>query len=57
MNVAAWLHGLEPGQYEQAFRENNIDAEVPVDLTSEDSIGVGIRSIGHRASCGITRDR
>jgi hypothetical protein len=26
MNVAAWLHGLGLGQYEQAFRENDIDA-------------------------------
>jgi hypothetical protein len=48
MNVATWLHGLELGQYEQAFRENNIGAEVLVDPTSEDLIGIGVRSIGHR---------
>ena len=28
MDVAAWLHGLGLGQYEQAFRANDIDAEV-----------------------------
>jgi hypothetical protein len=48
MNVAAWLHGLGLGQYEQAFRENDIDAEVLTDLTAEDLIGLGVTSIGHR---------
>ncbi|WP_439403507.1 SAM domain-containing protein [Bradyrhizobium sp. DASA03068] len=36
------------GQYEQAFRENDIDAEVLMDLTAEDLIGLGVVSIGHR---------
>jgi predicted ATPase/class 3 adenylate cyclase len=48
MNVAAWLCGLGLGQYEQAFRENDIDAEVVIDLTAEDLIGLGVASIGHR---------
>ncbi|MCP3395342.1 SAM domain-containing protein [Bradyrhizobium sp. CCGB12] len=48
MNVAAWLHGLELGQYEQAFRENDIDAEVLAHLTASDLIGVGVTSVGHR---------
>ena len=48
MNVAAWLQGLGLGQYEQAFRENDIDAEVLADLTAEDLIGVGVTSVGHR---------
>ncbi|WOH47519.1 adenylate/guanylate cyclase domain-containing protein [Bradyrhizobium sp. sBnM-33] len=48
MDVAAWLCGLGLGQYEQAFRENDIDAEVLMDLTAEDLIGLGIGSIGHR---------
>ena len=42
MDVAAWLRGLGLGQYEQAFRENDIDAEVLVDLTAEDLIGLGV---------------
>jgi len=48
MEVAAWLCGLGLGQYEQAFRENDIDAEVLMDLTAEDLIGLGVASIGHR---------
>ncbi|XIA65023.1 adenylate/guanylate cyclase domain-containing protein [Bradyrhizobium sp. TZ2] len=48
MNVAAWLHGLGLGQYEQAFRENDIDVEVLADLTAEDLIGAGVTSVGHR---------
>ena len=48
MDVGAWLCGLGLGQYEQAFRENDIDAEVLKDLTAEDLIGLGIASIGHR---------
>ncbi|UWU77877.1 AAA family ATPase [Bradyrhizobium huanghuaihaiense] len=48
MDVTAWLCGLGLGQYEQAFRENDIDAEVLMDLTAEDLIGLGVASIGHR---------
>jgi class 3 adenylate cyclase len=48
MDVAAWLCGLGLGQYEQAFRENDIDAKVLMDLTAEDLIGLGVVSIGHR---------
>jgi hypothetical protein len=48
MDVAAWLRGLGLGRYEQAFRENDVDAEVLADLTAEDLIGLGVTSIGHR---------
>ena len=48
MDVATWLHGLGLGHYEQAFRANDIDAEVLVDLTAEDLVGLGVTSIGHR---------
>ncbi|MEY9388417.1 hypothetical protein ABIF93_006674 [Bradyrhizobium japonicum] len=48
MDVAAWLRDLGLGRYEQAFRENDIDAEVLSDLTAEDLIGLGVASIGHR---------
>ena len=48
MDVAAWLRGLGLGQYEEAFRANDIDAEVLVDLTADDLVGLGITSIGHR---------
>ena len=42
MDVVAWLRGLGLGQYEEAFRANDIDAEVLLDLTPEDLIGLGI---------------
>ncbi|WP_046867222.1 adenylate/guanylate cyclase domain-containing protein [Microvirga massiliensis] len=48
MDVGAWLRDLGLGQYEQAFRENDIDAGVLVNLTAEDLIGLGVSSIGHR---------
>ena len=48
MNVAAWLNRLGLEQYEQAFRENDVDAEVLPELTAEDLIGLGVTSIGHR---------
>src|SRR5499433_3052946 len=48
VNVAAWLSRLGLEQYEQAFRENDVDAEVLPELTAEDLIGLGVNSIGHR---------
>jgi hypothetical protein len=48
MDVAAWLCGLALGQYEQAFRENNIDPEILADLTAGELIGLDVSSIGHR---------
>jgi hypothetical protein len=35
MNVAAWLHGLGLGHYEQGFGENDIDAAVLARLTAD----------------------
>jgi class 3 adenylate cyclase len=48
MDIAAWLRRLGLEQYEQAFRDNDIDAEVLPELTAEDLIGLGMSSIGHR---------
>jgi class 3 adenylate cyclase/predicted ATPase len=48
VNVAAWLNRLGLEQYEQAVRENDVDAEVLPELTAEDLIGLGVTSIGHR---------
>ncbi|RXG88307.1 adenylate/guanylate cyclase domain-containing protein, partial [Bradyrhizobium zhanjiangense] len=48
MDIGTWLCGLGLGQYEQAFRENDIDAGVLMHLTAEDLVGLGIVSIGHR---------
>jgi hypothetical protein len=48
VNVVAWLNHLGLEQYEPAFRENDIDAEVLPELMAEDLIGLGVTSIGHR---------
>jgi hypothetical protein len=48
MNVGEWLRSLRLEQYERAFRENDIDAQVVLELTTEDLIGLGVTSIGHR---------
>ena len=48
MDIAAWLNRLGLDQYEQAFRENDVDAEVLPELMAEDLIGLGVTSIGHR---------
>ena len=36
MDIGAWLRGLGLGQYEQAFRDNAVDAEVLPRLTADD---------------------
>jgi class 3 adenylate cyclase/predicted ATPase len=48
VDVAAWLRGLGLERYEQAFRDNDVDADVLPELTAEDLIGLGVGSIGHR---------
>ena len=48
MDIAAWLQGLGLGQYEQAFRENDVDTTVLPELTAEDLSALGVRSVGHR---------
>ncbi len=48
MEVADWLrqHGL--GQYETAFRENDVTPMVLASLTAEDLKELGVISVGHR---------
>src|SRR3954464_11923051 len=48
MDVAAWLQDLGLQRYVQAFRDNDIDAEVLPKLTAEDLISIGVISVGHR---------
>ena len=48
LNIAAWLHGLGLQQYEQAFRDNAIDAAMLPELTAEDLRDIGIGPLGHR---------
>lgn len=48
MDVGAWLHGLGLGRYEQAFRDNDIGADLLPRLTAKDLRDIGVRSVGHR---------
>src|SRR5262245_10191695 len=48
MDVAGWLRCLGLERYEQAFRDNDIDAGVLSRLTADDLIAIGVTSVGHR---------
>lgn len=48
MDVAGWLRSLGLGQYEEAFRDNDIDVEVLPHLTADDLVSIGVTSVGHR---------
>ena len=48
LDIATWLHGLGLQQYEQAFRDNAIDAAVLPELTAEDLKDLGVNLVGHR---------
>jgi class 3 adenylate cyclase len=48
VEIASWLSRLGLGQYGQAFRDNDIDAEILQRLTAEDLRELGVASVGHR---------
>jgi class 3 adenylate cyclase/predicted ATPase len=48
VDIAAWLQELGLGRYEQAFRENEIDARSLPHLTADDLKDMGVTAIGHR---------
>ena len=48
MDVGTWLRNLGLGQYEAAFRDNSVDADILPRLTAEDLKELGIGSVGHR---------
>jgi class 3 adenylate cyclase len=48
VDIEAWLGGLGLERYEEAFRENEIDAEILPKLTAEDLKDIGITTVGHR---------
>ncbi len=48
MEIAAWLRGLGLEQYEPAFRDNRIDAEILPKLTGEDLKEIGVAMVGDR---------
>jgi len=57
MDIAAWLGRLGLGQYEQAFRNNDIDGEVLRGLTADDLRELGVASVGFFGEAGIRRVR
>jgi class 3 adenylate cyclase/tetratricopeptide (TPR) repeat protein len=48
MDVGDWLRSLGLGQFEAAFRDNEIDGEVLLKLTSDDLKELGVASVGQR---------
>ena len=48
MDVVVWLRSLGLGQYEAAFRDNEIDETVLPGLTAEDLKELGVAALGHR---------
>ena len=48
MDVGGWLRSLGLGQYEAAFRANEIDETVLPSLTAEDLKELGVAALGHR---------
>ena len=48
MDLVVWLRGLGLGQYEAAFRENEIDETVLPSVTHETLKELGVTAVGHR---------
>ena len=48
MDIGSWLAGLGLGRYADAFRRNDVDADVLDSLTADDLREMGIASVGHR---------
>jgi class 3 adenylate cyclase/predicted ATPase len=48
VDIAAWLRELGLERYEEAFRENEIDAEILPKLTADDLKDIGVTAVGHR---------
>jgi class 3 adenylate cyclase/tetratricopeptide (TPR) repeat protein len=48
VDLGAWLKNLGLDQYEAAFRDNAIDADVLPSLTSDDLKDLGVTIVGHR---------
>ena len=49
MDIAAWLRQLGLERYQEAFRDNEIDAEILPKLTADDLKDLGVTTtVGHR---------
>jgi SAM (Sterile alpha motif) domain-containing protein len=42
VEIGVWLRGLGLERYEAAFRGNDVDAEVLLELTADDLISLGV---------------
>ena len=51
VDIGAWLRDVGLGQYEAAFRENEISEKVLPKLTAEDLKELGVNALGHRRNC------
>jgi SAM domain (Sterile alpha motif) len=47
VDTAAWLRELGLERYENAFRQNEIDAEILPKLTAVDLRDIGVTTVGH----------
>ncbi|HZW47841.1 MAG TPA: adenylate/guanylate cyclase domain-containing protein, partial [Microvirga sp.] len=48
MDIGVWLRSLGLERYEQAFRDNEIDAQILPRLTADDLKDIGVTIVGHR---------
>ena len=48
MDIVVWLRSLGLGQYEAAFRENEIDETILPNMSAEDLKDLGVGIVGHR---------
>ena len=55
IDVERSLRGLDLGQYEAAFRENEIDESVLLSLAAEDLKDLGARPDRHRGRAFVAR--
>ena len=48
MDIELWLNNLDLSEYISVFKEESIDMEVLLELTSDDLKEIGISKLGHR---------
>ena len=48
MDISAWLRELGLERYEEAFRENEVDADILPKLSADDLKEIGVAAVGHR---------
>ena len=59
MDIGAWLRDLGLDQYEQAFRDNDVDVDLLARLTADDLREIGVASVRERdghAGCNTSGD-